>query len=222
MCSRLARRLPSWVEDTSDIPPDLPGVLDVADVLVGKRVRVFHAARLLSHEVVEIQAGGLSVLTLDLQARKLDAARDRRYISSQDAERLRAARALRGAADFRRAAMLWAAASMRPFDRSPHGVRRLLPYWGGEGMYRAHEGTDLGAKLLTLGTPTLVRCTVAVDPAKERWSPSLAQVLVGTRAGFDDVGADVKMFESAPTASIEGCSQPDDPEYDTHPLLPRT
>jgi hypothetical protein len=211
------------VESTIDVRLNDDVTARVVKELDGLAVRVFHATRLLPHEVERIRASGLEPLSDELVAWRLKRAAEMGLLSNHDVSELQAHRRTRdpGQAGTHRAGYLFASASLRPFITRPSDVWPLMASWGGEDLYMAHERTELGARLRLIGKPTLVELEAPASGATARWMPPLAQALVGAAVDLEDPGSGIAIPIRDGALPVRAVLQPGDEEYDRHPWAPR-
>ena len=191
------------------------------DALAGQEVLVFHATRLLPHEVADIARDGLRALDLDLIVRKIDSAVARGHVTADDARTLLADHAKIDGSAGNRAGQVCATVSLRALDRNVHGVLPLLTQWGGEVIYQAHTRGPLARKLTNLGQPALVAFVAPALRDGDSWFPSIESVVVGAALGLPDANADVFVCSDVAPEDVRGVWAPGSPDYDAHPLLPR-
>jgi hypothetical protein len=193
----------------------------VAHAASGAMVRLFHATRLLPHEVVAVRTHGLRLLDDSLVTEKLDAAVAAGVLAEAEAEYLSRHRAPLDGRSGRRAAQICAAATTRGFTDEPHAVWALLSHWGGEAIYWAHERTPSEARLRSIGTPAVVVFGAPIGRPADDWYPSLAALLLAARGGDARVNADVFLRSPVGAEDIEAIWLPGSAEYDRFPALPR-
>lgn len=191
----------------------------IRDQLTHVRPSVFHATRLLPHELDDIATSGLRLMTRDLVEHKLKAAFDAGALTSAQSEHLLAEiEPLHGPA--RRADQACASATTRGFREDIHGVWRLLTYWGGEVIYWRHGDDELGVRLRTMGAPAVIELTVPAQRHGDAWYPALENLLIGAVLGLDDVNADVYLRSAADT-EVVAIHTPGTAWWDAFPQLPR-
>jgi hypothetical protein len=196
--------------------------------LEGHLVRARHSTRLLHHEKDAILTQGLRLLTADLVNDRLDQAHKLGYLPDPDYEVLRAVNETipehRGFA--KREDQVCLTLSTAPMVHDVGGIHRLLSYWGGEAIYRKHEGApEVAALLRSLGAPAIVTALLDfADPGvgTHQVFPSVIHVLVGKALGHEQADADVLYRAAIPPQRIESIVSPGDPAYDRFPGLPRS
>lgn len=200
-----------------DLKPTDAGLWHICDGLGSVTVTVFHATRLLPHELADIQANGLQLLTSDLLGRKLDGAVAAGALTPDAAAKLlRDARPLNATA--RRHDQVCASATGRGFRDDIGGSWRLVTYWGGEALSMAHEREDIDGLLRTLGTPTILEFTIPALRGGDAWYPPLENLLIGTLLDLDDVNGDVHIRST--TTPPTAVHVPGSTWWAQHPLLP--
>ena len=193
---------------------------DVRRMLDGKLLRAYHATRLLPHEVAAIASDGLRILNDDLVLRRLDAAYRAGCLT--EAERRQLMNGRTTASGRRDKVCLFL--SRRSITYQAHGLYTLMSTWGGEGIYWAHLDHDnaLGAKLRTLGVPTIVVTQLDLaTPSNIHVFPGLAHAFTGTALDLPDVGGSIHYFSPVPATNIETIIQPGDPDYPLHEDIPQ-
>lgn len=216
----VAERLVGTTEHTSDLEVTNQDESVIMCSLAGVDVRLYHATRLLPHEVDQIRHEGLRVLDVDLINEKLDGALRAGMLSVAERTQLASTHAPIDGSAGRRAAQVCAVLTPHAFSHDVHGVWPLMSSWGGESIYWAHERTPLGARLTQIGSPAIVVFT-APAALDDNYFPSLAKALVAAVLGLPDVNADVFLHEPVPPERIENIWTPGIDEYDQWPDLPR-
>jgi hypothetical protein len=220
--SRAAAKLQGTAAFPGDLRLDPWDLSEIRDALAGVRVLLFHASRLVPHEVDDIHRSGLKRLNAELIEAKVRAALAKGYLTASEAHDLHAHHAPLDGSTGHRAGQVCAIASQRQFDDNPHGVLPLLTQWGGEALYWSHQQhSPLTPTLERLGTPAIVALEAPAIRCGDSWFPDLEALLVATALGATDVGADVYLRSDVPAADIRGVWSPGTPEYDVHPFLPR-
>jgi hypothetical protein len=190
--------------------------------LAGRKLRVYHATRLLDHEVSWIREHGLRPLTRELVEERIEAAHQHGYLTAAERERLLAENvfALGYAQD--REGLVNLVIGRRGYDDDPTDVTPLLSAWGGEGIYRAAEGLE--EYLARLGRPAIVAAAVDLSGSfpEAPTSPSLPNLFVGRLLELPHCWAVLQIRRSVPTQDVLAIWQPGHPEYDRHRELPPT
>jgi hypothetical protein len=232
----------TWPEDVRKLADEIAGVVrgtaryvnDMAAthgsedrfrrLFVGRRLRAYHATRLLDHEVALIREQGLRTLTEALIQERVNRAHAEGHLSSEDRATLLAGNVFAEGRSHGRRGHASLFISATPLDRQVYGVRPLLSTWGGEGIYMAQGGWSLRHKLACLGRPTIVVLDVDLGPRPEVHGiyPDLWRLFVCRLLGREPLGADLLYKQSVSPSGIVRFSQPGDPEYDIHAKLPRT
>lgn len=216
----VAERLVGTTEQTSELAITDLDEFEIVTSLAGVDVRLYHATRLLPHEVDQIEHEGLRMLDAHLISDKLDGAVRAGMLSVAERAQLASTHAPIDGSAGRRAAQICAAVTPYAFSHDVHGVWPLMSRWGGESIYWAHETTPLGALLAQIGNHAIVVFTALVA-RDDNYFPSLARTLVATVLGLTDVAADVFLHAPVPPERIEGIWMPGSDEYDQWPDLPR-
>lgn len=120
----------------------------------------YHCTRLLDQEALYIKQHGLTPLSHELVRRRLDAAVQAGHLNQQTASELYDG-ALLDEAIGRRLGMTWFV-FCRNTLREEHGLYRFFKYWGGEAVYVRPEHQELGQKLASFGTPSIVVTSVPI------------------------------------------------------------
>lgn len=153
------------------------------------QMALYHATRLLPHEVISIRERGLLPLTPDLVNLRLDAAIAAGAINAALAERLRP-HALRYAVEPGRTRQVCFSGSRRSLQQTS-GFWRLFTYWGGEAIYWELDDRLPDPALVQLGcigTPAVV--VASLPPRGPRHNRGrrdlrLAERLVAVRLGLE-------------------------------------
>ncbi len=192
--------------------------------LDGRRMLVYHATRLLPHEVAGIRATGLSLASQDLVRRRVSEAFEAGTIDRHLRDILWESHVFndsdRGDNRIGRISLVL---SRKPFDQRPNGFHYLLSEWGGELITMSVKGSELRKELQRLGRPAIVVAAVNLrdGPAKHWVFPGLPQLLVGRLLDLDDLGGVISYRSRVPRSGILAIWQPGDPGYDRHAALPR-
>lgn len=208
---------PGSYVDELDIPPDR----QVLELLEGRPLRVYHATRLLPHEVESVRDDGLRTLTEDHVQRRIAGAVEVGAIEIEAADFLRAhtvfvkKHAVEGRRD-----QVCAIAGTDVFTEHPSGVRLLLSTWGGEAIYWC-VGDGMQARLRSLGTPSIVVLDLPMNGTPWLMFPGLGAVLAACLGRLDSPGADVLYRGPVPASAVVDVWQPGMPGYDQYDRLPR-
>ncbi len=217
--------LAGTTEHTLDLGIDPNEDVEFRAVLTDHLLTVYHATRLLDHEIEWMWRDGLVPLSNELVRRRIEAARDSGYITANDRDEL-----LRGnlfAADRRTASrenQVCFLLSRRTLDQNVSGIWHLLTTWGGEGIYLGRFSTDVEAHLLRkLGSPAIVVAAIplAEDSQNHHVSPGVLKAFVGRQLELSDYGASVLYRAAVPSRQIVDVWLPGHPQYDRHTALPR-
>jgi hypothetical protein len=203
--------------------PDEDAVLEkrLRSAMRGHGVLVYHATRLLPHEVDWIRNEGISPLTSDLRERKLRLARDAypEVLASGDVELLKNSGPLNwGTGQNVRLGQLWAVAPLSAFQ-DPAGFERLLGNWGGESIYWTAARNDVEAerirlvfeRLNALSSPSIVEFTI--DSAKLWRVPDIWKVMVGVLLSARDASNGWFTDSRVPAGDVISILQPGDARW---------
>lgn len=192
----------------------------VIALLRGRPLRVYHATRLLPHEVESVQCDGLRALKPEHAERRIDGAVAAGAITVEEADCLRAQTVFATGYDGVREGQVCAVLGQTAFSEDWRGVWALLTTWGGEAIYM-HAEADTQARLRSLGAPSVVVLDLPLTEARWLMFPGLGNALAGHLAGLLSRGADVHYKASVPASAVIGIWQPGVSEYDRFPNLPR-
>jgi hypothetical protein len=187
--------------------------------LLGERlVSLFHATRLLPHEVDSVVHDGLIVLSEEFRSRRLDRviAVYGEEIGSTILEALRSSGPLTDAGHIRgRVNTLWGVTPLQPaFDGAGDGMTVFLSNWGGECFYWvAHESPEgQTIQLLTQrSTPVIVE--VGVHPAALNDFTLLWRVFAGQLGGWPGSWHEFFVRESIPPERVAALIDPRSPRW---------
>jgi hypothetical protein len=217
-----ADRLAGMAEFASDLSTALAEREHKLRALIAPRkVLVYHATRLLEHEIAEIRASGLVPLSRNLVNRRIRRAYECGLLTTAERDRLDANTVYALDEQEGREGQICFEVGRSAFDDSSSGFAWLLSLWGGEGIYWALADERDPP---TLGRPTIVvaQIDVAVPEDHLRVFPGLAPVFVGTVLRLPGRYGDVLFRPPVPASDILDLWHPGDPEYDRHPGLPTT
>jgi len=162
-------------EDTSTWPDYLRAALNgyrwtfagaqqADDILSREALLGFHCTRLLPYEAAEILETGPCPPSPKFLAKRIDRAREARYLPANICTRLLAENQ---AADANRVGKI-CFVNMRSCLREESSVRRFFESWGGEVLYNSHEEDPItGPALKRLGEPYIVKVSVPVSMLEE-------------------------------------------------------
>lgn len=119
-----------------------------------RTIRAWHFTRLTEQEVQAIRLGGMQLMSLELIARRLDAAVIEGVVARDTADALYAASPYHGQIADSRSARVWLTATPYPIEDS--GVEELLAAWGGESISFNHHDGRLHELLRTIGRPRIL------------------------------------------------------------------
>ncbi|MFI1975418.1 hypothetical protein [Streptomyces wedmorensis] len=193
------------------------------DALKGRKLRAYHATRLLDHEVEAIRENGLRVLSRELLRSRADQAYEHGHI---DAE---ARRALHDSTQFDQGHELLdlsprvcLALTQFPF-RVPHSLYEQLNNWGGEAQYDTPAWRETADEQVRhLGHPAIVVLNIdASDASVARMAGiGLVHLFVGAHLRLTDIGKYMHYCASIPGSDVEEIWQPGTHHYDQFPGLP--
>lgn len=219
-----AQALAATAGYASDLAIDPDQEDEFRELLRGHSIVVYHATRLLDHEIDSIRHDGLLPLSAELVRARIEAAANSGYLT--DAER---GELLRGNlfADngyvSNREGQVCFFLSRRALNEHVSGLWNLLTTWGGEGIYFGQFSEDVDTRLRVLGRPAVV---VAEIELTEGWRthsafPGVLNSFVGRMLELDEYDSD--LFYRSPVAGnqIADVWLPGDPDYDRHSELPR-
>lgn len=226
--SRWAERLVG----TTEYPGDLGVPLEEEDefiALLGSRpLLVYHCSRLLEFEVESVHREGLSALSAELVARKLDAAHAAGALTDAQLAHLHTSHVYALDNSAGRDGKVCVLVGRTSLD-DKYGLERLLSLWGGEAIYWMHgvdrtdEPSSTGGSLRRLGRPAVV--TLAVDlsePGRDAtlFFPPLSRLFVATLLALDEVRGEAHIPTAVHGQEVVDVWHPGHPEYDRHPTLP--
>ncbi len=225
---KLAERSAAVLDGSASCAADLPVPSEAAESfmeLIGDGLlRAYHCTRLLAEEAADVRRRGLVPLSAALVESRVRAACGASYLTAAEAGALVSGSALAAGSERGRLAQVCAVAGRSLFDGDPGAAELLLSVWGGEAIYWAHERTALGARLRSLGTPSIVAVNLRLTAHTRapKFFPPLARLLVGQLLGLPESWGDVFYFGPVAAEDIEAIWQPGYREYDRHEFLPRS
>lgn len=186
-------------------------------MLMGSRtVRAWHYTRLTGPEVAAILAGGMQPMTIEMIARRLDAAVEAGLLDRAEADALFAASPYHEQIDGNRENRIWLTAQPWPLDDP--GVEELLDRWGGESVSFVYRDGPTLELLKSFAQPCVIE--VAVPVAITTRADSLAvnvldayAKLLGVDGGWGG-GCDVVAVEPIAPEWILAIHRPGDPSYE--------
>ena len=132
LCDALAEAVADWILETAASDLEVPlSDTEVTALLDGRPLRVYHATRLLAHEIESVRGDGLHALTPELVERRIGGAVNAGAITATDAERFRAQTVYANGSRGRRSDQVCAVAGLSAFTEGWRGVWPLLNTWGG-------------------------------------------------------------------------------------------
>jgi hypothetical protein len=202
---------------TADIAISPEAADEFRSTLGSRRLIVHHSTHLLPHEVTNIRAEGLRLLSEASTQERLMAAVDAGALSPE-AHRFAMATNIFATNNHRhREGQLCFVLGRSIFDEDPAASELLLAHWGGEAM---RGGPTLAPPLTGIGRPAIIRVALRETAADSLLSfPDLANVFVGTALGLSQRSADVLYRVSVPAEDIVAIFQSGDSEYDCHKEL---
>jgi hypothetical protein len=180
----------------------------------------YHATRLLAHEITEIKANGLNMLTKDLVTRKIEGAVTHGYMDRITGNELLADSTLWSEPSAHRANQICLFAGKSVLDqREGRSIINFLDIWGGESINFTKMGTKHKSLLKGIGIPAIVKVKLVVDPESNIvLQPNLCHVFAGTflerpvSAGIYWEKGDI------PSDWIIDVMVPGQPDFDDFPL----
>lgn len=192
----------------------------VTTLLAGRPLRMYHATRLLPHEVESVRRDGLHALSPEHVEQRIAGAVKVGTMTTEEADRTRAQTVYATGFKGSRSDQVCAVLGLTNFSEGWHGVWPLLATWGGEATY-VHANDATRTWLGTLGTPSVVVLDLPLAAASWLMFPGLGMALAGHLGGLLSRGADVFYRASVPASSVVAIWQPGCPEYDRFPDLPQ-
>lgn len=182
----------------------------IEDLLTRVPIVVYHATRLLPHEIESVNRDGLKPLSNDLVSSRINGAVASGDLDKKVAIRLREA-GLSDADDENRRAQICFATS-RNAIRSRYHFQNLFGYWGGEVIYGNFiDDYDMRAHL-SIGQPTLIKALVHLDaPTISYFNFDPILCLVAVKAGVRAEGT--IHLSSLPLQSILEVITPNHPNW---------
>jgi hypothetical protein len=174
-----------------------------------RMVSLFHATRLLPHELLSVTETGLFELTVESRSDRLDRviAAYGSELGTQRLEALREAGPLRDQGHREgRLGMLWGVTPIHAFrdEDAGDGLMPFLEHWGGETFYwAADESEDIAATLTALterSTPCVIE--VAVRPDTLNTYTSLWRVFVGVYGNWRSPWHEFNVSAAIPAGHI--------------------
>lgn len=143
------------------------GVAETLDeMLAGHDLLVRHCTRLSDADIEHIEAVGVVPLSATRTTERLAALVDAGAIDPEQFDAL--ARRSIASETYRRDRTFWIFG--REALRDEAAVYRLFRYWGGEAMYWAHEGSELGSLLKTIGTAAVIEAAIPYRMLNTIWT----------------------------------------------------
>lgn len=179
-----------WFRD-HDLPP----------ILRETRIRVWHYARLLDHEVNAMKQG-LVLSSVDFLQKRLHELAAMELLSQQEADQVFKESPLRSQEDIR-SGRLWTVTL--PMHHSDDSVSHLLGSWGGESAYFWLSDKALSEKLKNIGLPRILEMETELSESYNALSASTTVLEAWARKlGVSVVpnGLDLAITRSLGTAKI--------------------
>lgn len=218
-----ARRLEGSSASTLDLDISFDEQEAFREELAGTQVKVYHATRLLDHEVESIRAEGLIPLSADLVRTRIKRAAERGALSQDERDELLAGN-LFDAGDnvSNREGQVCFFLSVEVLSHSVSGVWNLMTKWGGEGIYFGSFSDLTETRLKLVGRPSVVVAAVDLSPSQliHPVYPGVLKSFVGRLRNHEDYAADVLYKAPVPPVQILDIWQPGHPEYDRFQELP--
>lgn len=193
----------------------------VRAAMSGRHILVYHATRLLPHEVDWIKNQGIGPLSRELRAEKLEraAATYPHLVTADDVLLVMNSGPLSWESHHQvRVGQLWVVAPIDAFAQS-NGFETLLGDWGGESIAWAAEGQTPVAEacrsvideLNAVSVPSIVE--LGVDPQNLNWWTDIWKVLVGRLLGAREAWNEWIITSHVPAGQVFSILQPDDPRW---------
>ncbi|MBN6741718.1 hypothetical protein JKG47_14470 [Acidithiobacillus sp. MC6.1] len=141
---------------------------ELTPILTETRIRVWHYARLLDHEVNAMQQG-LVPSSLEFLQKRLHELVAMELLSQQEADQVFQESPFHSQEDIR-SGRLWTVTL--PLHHSAGGVSPLLGSWGGESAYFWLSDRTLGAKLKNVGLPRILEIETELSDGLNAFSAS--------------------------------------------------
>lgn len=159
------------------------------NLLDSMHLLVYHATRLLPHEVIEIKTSGLQILTKELVTKKIQGAVAGGYLEKKVGDELLEDSKLWSDPHAHRANQICFVLGKTPFEREDSGLWPLFSIWGGESINFTKVGSKYKSLLKEIGEPAVIK---AILPLTRN---ATMHVHPGLTTSF------IKVFRNEPDAS---------------------
>ena len=134
-------------------------IYGLRDILLAYEIRGWHCTRLTDTETHNVLREGMHLPNAQTLTRRIDSLAKANLIEPQIARRLKS----RNRADEEnRSGMVWFC-FFPPGKADEYGIGPFFRHWGGEALYRCHEGDPVISPILRcIGTPRLVEANVPI------------------------------------------------------------
>lgn len=177
------------------------------DLFCDRHIAMFHATRLLPHEIASVRVDGLTVIGKKQRSARLDRVVEiyGAEFGSDRFELLRGAGPLYDNGANGRVGKLWGVTPLQiAFDEGGHGMTVFLKKWGGECFYWcADESVELKESIDFLterSTPAIV--CYAVTPSKLNTYTKLWSIFVAQFGGWPSPWHEFYVEESIPAEQV--------------------
>lgn len=210
---------PSDFSDDMDCDQDKAASVD--RLLGSYSMQVYHASRLLPHEVDYIRRHGMQPTTPRSIERRIDDAYRHGALTEDEYEFVSAhhmhatdEHTRRG----RRLDQICFMSSRQTLTDDPEAANPLLKHWGGEVIYYSANLTSY-QPLRKMGTPSIIVAQLPIRNFPTRMIMHISERLAASHLGIG--GSDFSLFYEHPVtpAQIVDVWQPGMPEYDAYPGL---
>ena len=134
----------------------LAGLFDSSFILV------YHATRLLPHEIDDIRANGLKILTEELIEKKIREAVHYEYLPKEIGEELRDGSTFKTRAKEKRANQICVVLGKSAFVNKVSSLRPLFGIWGGETINKTIVGLKYRSILTEIGEPAVLKTLLPI------------------------------------------------------------
>lgn len=143
------------------------------DVLRKHSLIGYHCTKLTVDEIKEIRTYGMLLQNSASLKKRISCLKDSGLINADVAQDLMNRNQ---ADDSNRANMLWFC-FFEPFLAGRSGIERFFRYWGGEALYKSHEGHPVTRNaLLNIGIPCVIKAKVSIASLTNSYYPDSAMI----------------------------------------------
>lgn len=216
----VAARTPGRIRYWDQLDVSHEDGLAFLESISGVPIRTYHCTKLLDHEVDDVRARGLGLLTRDLVVGRIKKAYEAGHLRTDQRDELLRTHVFALTEHRYREQLLWLIISRQTFDTDADGVWRLLRLWGGESIYWAHSDRDaaLYNHLRAIGRPSIVVTDLVMTP--EEWRrhnhQGLLRLFAGRLLGLSRTSGEVGSPRPVPADRIVDIWHPGSPDYDCH------